>query len=145
MRILICSDSHGNNELLDKIIKDNPNIDYYLHAGDSESSELSIMPFLSVKGNCDYFTDAPEQRIIATPYGKLLMRHEPYLPSGIVSKENIKIFIHGHTHRKRNDKVGNLLIINPGSVSLPRDSDFGTYAILDIEKENVTVRFITLK
>lgn len=144
MKILICSDSHGDNDSLDKLVKKHPDMDYYLHAGDSEANELSITPFLSVKGNCDYFTDAPEYRILQTPFGGLLMKHTPYLPNGIISKENIRIFIHGHTHARKKEKIGTLYVLNPGSISMARDGNDYSYIILNIDKENIDVRFLTL-
>ena len=60
MKILLVSDTHGNNVALDALVKKYPNMDLYLHCGDSESDEYSIYPFRSVKGNCDYFGDFNE-------------------------------------------------------------------------------------
>mgnify|MGYP003297992236 CR=1 FL=1 len=55
MKILLVSDTHGNNEALDKILKIHPDMDLYLHLGDSESTPELLRPFVTVKGNCDFY------------------------------------------------------------------------------------------
>lgn len=144
MRILLVSDSHGNSEALDKLLKKYPNMDLYLHAGDLEADEQSIRPFDCVKGNCDHFSRLPERRIIHTPFGALLMTHLPYLPSDIAKQYNIKIFVYGHTHRRKFELVNGVYYINPGAISFSRDGFDLSYAILTITPENVEVEFKTL-
>ena len=48
MKILLVSDSHGDYSSLDRLYKMYPEMDLYLHAGDSEQDEFSIKPFISV-------------------------------------------------------------------------------------------------
>ena len=144
MRILLVSDSHGNSEALDKLLKKYPNMDLYLHAGDLEADEQSIRPFDCVRGNCDHFSRLPERRIIHTPYGALLMTHLPYLPVDIAKQYNIKIFIYGHTHRRKFELVNGVYYINPGAISFPRDGFDLSYAIVTITPEKVEVEFKTL-
>ena len=144
MRILLVSDSHGNSEALDKLLKKYPKMDLYLHAGDLEADEQSIRPFDCVKGNCDHWSNLPERRIIHTPYGNLLMTHLPYMRPDIVKEYNIKIFIHGHTHRRKCVFENGIYIINPGAISFPRDGHDLSYAILEVTSEKVDVQFYTL-
>ena len=145
MRILVVSDSHGNSEALDKLLKMYPSMDLYLHAGDLEADEQSIRPFDCVKGNCDHFSSLPERRIIRTPYGNLFMTHIPYLPEDIKQEYKIKIFIHGHTHKRKLQKDGDgMYIINPGSISFAKDGHDLSYAILTITPDDVSVEFKTL-
>ena len=144
MRILLVSDSHGNSEALDKLLIKYPNMDLYLHAGDLEADEQSIRPFECVKGNCDHFSRLPERRIINTPFGALFMTHLPYLPKEIVEKYNIKIFIYGHTHRRKFELVDGIYYINPGAISFARDGFDLSYAILTIASEKVEIEFKTL-
>ena len=75
MKIVIVSDSHGNREILEKIVLQNPSANIFLHAGDSGLCKLEISPYVSVKGNCDYESDFPDKLIIKTPYGNLYMTH----------------------------------------------------------------------
>ena len=92
MKILLVSDSHGNNEALDLLTKNYPNMDIYLHLGDSESDEFSIYPFRSVKGNCDYFGDFQNYLVIPTPYGNLFAQHKPTPNSELLRANQAKIF-----------------------------------------------------
>ena len=144
MKILLVSDSHGNCTALDILLKKYPNMDLYLHAGDLEADEQSIRPFDCVKGNCDHFSRLPERRIIHTPYGALLMQHLPYLQMDIVKEYKIKIFVYGHTHRRKFEKINEIYHINPGAISFPRDGHDLSYAILDITSEKVDVQFFEL-
>ena len=45
--------------------------------------------------------------------------------------KNGDIFIHGHTHVLRADKKENYTILNPGSVSIPKEGNIPTYAVLE--------------
>lgn len=144
MKILIISDTHGNNRVIEELVKKYPNMDKYLHAGDIEGDDQSIAPFDAVKGNCDHFSSLPPQRIIPTPMGYLCMRHEPYLPASIKKEYDVKIFVHGHTHRRRFVREGNVYIINPGAISFSRDGFDLSYAIVTITEEIVQVDFHSL-
>lgn len=143
MKIVLVSDSHGNNKALDEIALIHPDADLYLHAGDSEAHEYSIAPFESVRGNCDYFSNAPERRIIDTPCGKLLMQHRPIIPYDLINQYNIKIFVHGHTHMRKCVEQNGLLIINPGAISFARDNNDLSYAVIKIDKK-IEVEFLDL-
>ena len=105
MKILLVSDTHGNNEVLDKLVKKHPNMDLYLHLGDSESTPEMLRPFVTVKGNCDYFSDADEKFMIRTDVGYLFATHKPPLVNQKEAEANgIKIICHGHTHKRRFEK-----------------------------------------
>ena len=144
MQILLVSDTHGNNEALDYLVKEYPNMDLYLHAGDSESDEFSIYPFRSVKGNCDHFGDFPMHLVIPTPYGNMFVQHKPNPDSDLLRKYDVRIFVYGHTHmRKFEDELG-IICINPGAISFARDKYDYSYAIVTIDKKKVDVSFHTL-
>ena len=131
MKILVVSDTHGNDDILKELYNEYPKMDLYLHAGDSQSSSMAIYPFDAVEGNCDYF-DFDRCRKVYTPKGYLFMKHYPNLTSK--EKEDIKFFIHGHTHRNALYEEDNVVVICPGSLSLPRDGTLGTYAIMEINE-----------
>ena len=136
MKILLVSDTHGKNELLPSLVTQYPNMDYYLHLGDSQSDPYSLFPFDSVKGNCDYFP-FDEMRRLNTPYGYLLAKHKPF--NSYKELLGVKIAVYGHTHMVKVEKIDDIVYICPGSLTLPRDGDEGTYIILDIEKEKIKV------
>ena len=132
MKILLVSDTHGDNESLQSLYKQYPNMDLYLHAGDSCSDEYSLYPFISVEGNCDYYDFDKKYRRL-TPFGYLLMKHRPCF-SDTEKKQN-KILIYGHTHQYKISVDGATTFVCPGSLSLPRDGTSGTYAILTLEED----------
>ena len=144
MKILLVSDSHGNNEALRKLVEMYPHMDLYLHAGDFECDDYALTPFDAIKGNCDHFTSLSSKRIIHTPYGALYMHHEPVLPMNIKKEYDIKIFIHGHTHRRKFVQENGMYIINPGALAFARDGHDLSYAIVEISEFDVKVEFKSL-
>ena len=144
MKILLASDSHGDYQALDQLAAKYPNIDLYLHAGDSEQDEFSIKPFISVRGNCDHYYDFPNYLVIPSPFGNIYVQHTPYVSKSAINEHNAKIVIHGHTHVRRNETKNGILFINPGAISYARDKFNGSYAIIEIDSKNVEVKFYTL-
>ena len=144
MKILLVSDSHGDYLALDQLAEKYPNMDLYLHAGDSEQDEFSIKPFISVRGNCDHYYDFPNFLVIPTPAGNIYIQHTPFISKSVISEHNAKIVIHGHTHTRRKEIINGILFINSGAISYARDKYDGSYAIIEIENKNVEVTFYTL-
>lgn len=142
MKILLVSDSHGHNEILKNLVRQYPNMNFYFHAGDSQSSPYEIAPFISVKGNCDYDEDFMDHIKINTPYGNLYMTHKPLINPNIIKENDIKILINGHTHVPQIKKVEDLYILNPGSVVYPRLDNSPSYMIIDIEKDKIDAKII---
>ena len=93
MKILIVSDSHGHNEIIDDLIRDNKDVDIFLHAGDSEVPSYTLYPFRVVRGNCDYTFDMPIEFIIPSPFGNILLRHKDDRPTSYLKEHDIKIYI----------------------------------------------------
>ena len=145
MKILLVSDSHGDYASLDRLAKMYPNMDLYLHAGDSEQDEFSLKQFISVRGNCDHYYDFPNYLVIPSPIGNIYVQHLPFVSQSLINEHNAKIVIHGHTHTRRNEKKSGILFINPGAISYTRDKYEGSYAIVNIESSHVDVKFYTLK
>ena len=145
MKILLASDNHGDYQALDDLYKKYPNMDLYLHAGDSEQDEFSIKPFISVRGNCDHYYDFPNFLVIPSPAGNIYVQHTPFVSKSVISEHNAKIVIHGHTHTRRKEIKSGILFINPGAISYARDKYNGSYAILTIEDNKVDVQFYTLE
>ena len=93
MKILLVSDSHSDYASLDRLAAMYPNMDLYLHAGDSEQDEWSIKPFISVRGNCDHYYDFPNFLIIPSPYGNIFIQHLPFVSKSTIDEHNAKIVI----------------------------------------------------
>lgn len=142
MKILLVSDTHGNNEVLDKLVILHPDMDLYLHLGDSESVPELLRPFVTVKGNCDHFSDAQDIFMISTNVGYLVATHKPQnFDQNWLEENNVKIVCHGHTHKRRFEKIKNVIYINPGAISYARDGNGLSYSILKIENSEVEHTF----
>lgn len=145
MRILLVSDSHGNNEALDILAEKYPNMDFYLHLGDSEADDYSIGPFTSVRGNCDYFYDYSNFLVIPTPMGNIFACHNPHISKSELKAHEAKFFISGHTHRRKHEEIDGIIHINPGAISFARDGNDLSYAILTVDKSNYQLEFFSLE
>ncbi len=143
MRILLISDSHANNEAIDNLIRLWPDVELYLHAGDSEVAPQMIYPFRTVRGNCDYTFDMQDELIIPTPFGNVLMRHKADVSPSYLKKNNIKLFIYGHTHKKECYKKNDIAYVNPGAISYARDGQ-ESYAILENHELDIDVTYYSL-
>lgn len=73
----------------------------------------------------DYCIIMDGERTIYASHGHVY--HEENLPP----LKNGDIFIHGHTHVLRAEKKENYTILNPGSVSIPKEGNIPTYAVLE--------------
>lgn len=154
MKIIIVSDTHGlkkNMQKLVPMIKEN--IDLIIHAGDHFRDSVYLsnetgIPVMSVVGNCD-FDNVEDEVIFDIQDIKILLVHGhrhrvkygvEFLAEYAESKgANIAIF--GHTHVKTNEVVRGVQLINPGSLSQPRDGLDGSYVIMEIKNGNYSFEF----
>lgn len=142
MKGLIVSDSHGfTNELLELKERYKGQLDFMIHCGDSElqSDRQEMEGFLSVEGNCDYPGTYPNERIekfgdlkFLVVHGHLLgVRQSParLCYRGLEEKADVVCF--GHTHYAGTFEEEGMIVINPGSLRLPRNYQEGTYVIFE--------------
>lgn len=149
MKILIVSDSHGKKELLHQIVEQ-VQADHVIHCGDFCTSvkELPDVPITVVRGNCD-FEQVPKEQIFIVEDVRILVTHghtlqvkRTPLPLRYRAEEaGAAIACFGHSHYPFCERVGNILLINPGSISLPRGVTFPSYAILKIKGQNAKVTY----
>lgn len=151
MKILIVSDTHGVHRNYDKVIEREGKIDMLLHMGDIEGGELYIentagCPVYMVAGNCDFYSVLPDEEEVQIGDYKILMTHghRYYVARGteLLKKEaemrGAQIAMYGHTHVPDIDIEGDVKVINPGSLSFPRqDGRKSSYVIMHIEQGNI--------
>lgn len=96
---------------------------------------------LAVRGNCDAEVDQmvlefpimADYAVIPLADGRMIyishghVYHEGHLPP----MNEGDIFMHGHTHVLRAETKNGITILNPGSVSIPKEGNPPTYAILE--------------
>ena len=94
---------------------------------------------ICVRGNCEaevdqMVLDFPVMSDTATVYDSdekltLFMSHgHKYSPENLPPVTERTVFLYGHTHVKKIEKVGNVVCLNPGSVTLPKMDNPKTYA-----------------
>lgn len=152
MRILILSDTHGElskfRSLYNKLKKEFP-VDRIVHCGDYARDASAIrsatgLPVLSVPGNCDgdYQEGGP---VLETEAGNFFVCHGHMynvqkdlqnlyyktLESGCVGA------LFGHTHRGIFLEMDGIYLMNPGSLTKPRDGSGGTFGILETDCNSV--------
>lgn len=145
MKLVVMSDSHGNDENVMKVIKENTDADYFYHLGDLCSANFSYPGLTVLKGNNDY-GDYPKK--IIAQFGKyhILMLHSDRIYfnrltelKNIAKKEKCDIVLYGHTHIPADDTVDGIRLLNPGSLYVNRDMSSLSYLILDINENNYKV------
>ena len=143
MRILVVSDTHGNESMLFKAHQQAGKIDAVIHTGDGELDAQMLEETLGgtvlrVAGNCDHGSTAPRELLITLAGKRLLIVHgdrytvknglEALVAQGKASGADAILF--GHTHRALVEQRDDLLLLNPGT--LWGRAPFLSYAILEI-------------
>ena len=148
MKVLVMSDSHGNWRNIEGVLELVGDIDMLIHCGDVENDEDYIRaavdcPVHIVAGNCDYSYDLPSADIFEVGNYKVMACHghgffvnggTKYLKE--YAKDNgIDVVMYGHTHRPDLEIDEDVTVLNPGSVSFPRQEDRQkTYLIMEIDE-----------
>ena len=149
MRILVISDSHRANANVKKVLERVGKIDAMIHLGDAEGSEDIFRQWLEpdcelfiVRGNNDFFSDLESERSVQIGrYSVLLCHGHLYnvsLGVELLRKEararNYDVAMYGHTHRPYFENRDGLVILNPGSISYPRqEGRKPSYLIMEID------------
>lgn len=148
MKVLIVSDTHHHNDNYIRVIERVAPVDMVIHCGDIEGSEYLIAeyagcPVQMVMGNNDFFSDLPREKEFNIGKYKVWLTHgHTYYVS--MSNENIKrearergvdIVMYGHSHRPVIDIEGDIIAINPGSLTYPRqEGKKPSYIIMDLDR-----------
>lgn len=150
MKIIVASDSHYRNDILDELVEKHKDADLFIHCGDLEDDPLYYPRWIFVRGNNDYFTGFDSERIIHADGHKILVLHS-HRCSFLRREEDLvrmaydeecDIVLYGHTHVSRMTWKNGVFLLNPGSTSSPRDGTSPSYAILTIDKAHVEAKII---
>ncbi len=161
MKLFFLSDIHGSVYYLEKALGrfEDEKANYIVLLGDAlyhgarnplpkEYNPKEVIKILNehsdkiiaVRGNCDSEVDQMvlDFPIMAT-YSTILYKGKRlFLSHGhIYNEDNMPklsdgdIFIYGHTHIPKAEKKDNIFIINPGSITLPKENNPHTYGLLE--------------
>lgn len=160
MKILVVSDTHGRDRGLEQAVEQERPFDMLIHCGDVEGREdyieaLTECPCCIVAGNNDFFSDLPREEEISIAGHKFLITHGHYYGvsvdfSGIIDEahsRNLDGVFFGHTHKPILKMTDGLLILNPGSLSYPRQQNRKpSYAVLHTDQSgNITGKILYLQ
>lgn len=159
MKILIVSDTHRYNVNFLKVVDKTGPLDLVVHCGDVEGSEFVIeqaagCPVEMVQGNNDFFSELPKEKEFMIGRYKVWLTHghNYYIAmnSDVIKQEAIQrevdIVMCGHTHKPVVDIGSNITLINPGSISYPRQENRKpSYIIMEIDsagKAHYTINYL---
>lgn len=149
MKILIISDTHGQNKELKEVLRKTKPVDYLFHCGDTEGMEDSIRaaagcPSTIVKGNNDFFSDLMPEEVVEVAGKRIFITHGHRYGVSMSTAHLIDeakdrecdIVMFGHTHRPYLDQTDPALtVLNPGSLSYPRqDGRRPSYITVDVDR-----------
>ncbi len=163
MKIGLVSDSHGKDSRLRKAIDEllARGAEAIVHCGDVKSVEAiellgeSGVPAYVALGNMDKHADrlaraAAESgvelshgavrvelgdgRLLAAAHG----HDEDALNALPAESDAIAYVCHGHTHRRRDERVGSVRVMNPGALYHPRDG-WASAAVLDADADTLEI------
>ena len=146
-RIAVFSDTHGRIDNLALFRERFGQVDSVFHLGDcvEDAPELAARlnsGYVSVRGNCDPWAQQPLQQIISWHGHRILLLHG-HLYTGRLAlwykakQENCDIVCSGHTHIGSVELYDGIRMLNPGSLSRPRDGKGPSCMLLTLEPEAV--------
>jgi hypothetical protein len=163
MKLFVASDIHGSyfycKKMIDKFNEDK--YDYLVLLGDilyhGPRNDLSMEydpkkvskllneykeKIICVRGNCDAevdqmmldFSIEEKNMLIVNNDKKIFLTHgHIYNENNLPPLRDIDYLFCGHTHRKLDINVSGIRVVNPGSISLPKDGT-NSYFVMDDDK-----------
>ncbi|MCX7708686.1 MAG: phosphodiesterase [Clostridia bacterium] len=161
MKLFFVSDIHGSLHYLQKALENfkRENADYIVILGDElyhgarNPLPLDYNPkevaqqlnefadkIIAIRGNCDsevdeMVLDFPLMSTYSTIFyegRRLFLTHgHIYHGNNLPKLKDGDVFLYGHTHVPVAEKKGNIYIINPGSITFPKENSPNSYGILD--------------
>lgn len=150
MRILLVSDTHGNQTALLQAHEAAGCCDAVIHLGDGEHDALLLkavddqIQLFQVAGNCDLGSTVPRELICTFGKVRLLLCHGDRYGvktglSRLIERGHaaaVDAVLYGHTHLAQSVQEEGLLLINPGTLAAP--ASYRSYAILEITESGIT-------
>ena len=151
MKILVVRDTHRKDDNLKLVLSEECPLDMLIHLGDAEGSEHFIPDWVNpecrmemVLGNNDFFSRLDREREIDIAGHKAFITHGHYYgvsmgPEGLVDEAKSRgcdIAMYGHTHRPFLDVIDGVTVLNPGSLSYPRqEGRRPSYMIIHVDAD----------
>ena len=138
MKILIVSDTHRRNGNLQEVIEQTAPFDMLIHLGDGEGSEELITSWCleqnqncevhMVLGNNDFFSCLDREKEISIGPYRAFLTHGHFYSVSVgperleeeARSRGVDIAMFGHTHKPFLEDRNGITVLNPGSLSFPR-------------------------
>ena len=149
MKVLIVSDTHKSHRNLEKIIEREQPFQMLIHLGDLEGGEDYIEAVVEcekhmIRGNNDFFSYLPAEEEFWIGKKKVFITHGHSYYVSMETEQireegaarNADIIMFGHTHRPYFEERDGITVLNPGSLSFPRqEGRKSSYMILETDGE----------
>lgn len=149
MKVVIVSDTHRKNQSFFRVVEaEQP--DMVIHCGDSEGSEYALTEGVScpvhlVMGNCDsYSMGLPKEMMVEIgPYMAWVVHGHTYCANlgsrvlkAMAAEKGADIVFYGHTHIPEIELGGDVIAVNPGSLSYPRQAGrVPSYCVMTLNEQ----------
>ncbi len=145
-KYLVFSDSHGDDETMLGVVKEHKkDVDGIFFLGDAENSGDRLRnsvqgPVYMVRGNCDWSLQASDFQCFQLHGHRVALTHghRQHVNTGLDTlkywalEKEADVVLFGHTHVPFAEQTSTLTVLNPGSISRPRQEGYRkTYAMLE--------------
>lgn len=147
MKILVVSDTHKKHENLLQVCEElRPDRIYHLGDGEGCEDEIEAIcdcPLEIVRGNCDLYSSLPDEITLSVGKETLFLTHGHYYQprrglEALVTAARQKgagVVLYGHTHCPQLLERNGITVLNPGSISFPRQSSgVPTFALIEVDE-----------
>lgn len=155
MKLLILSDSHGNQEHMVRAVEQTaPRMIVHLgdcwRDGERLHRHFPDSDFVQVPGNCDFRPEEAAERLLQVAGKRILLCHghtygvkQSLLSAAYAAEQQqADLLLFGHTHQALQTRQGKLLLLNPGSIG---DYLHPSYAVVRIENGELTADLVPLQ
>ena len=150
MKLLIVSDTHGQDRNLIRAVNREKPLDKVIHLGDLGKDlpeyieTITDCPCFMVSGNNDWYSPLPSENVIMVGRHRAYICHGHYYNVSFGTKElerharalDCDIAMYGHTHYPELREEGQMTILNPGSLTYPRQpGKLASYIVATVDDE----------
>jgi hypothetical protein len=148
MAVALIADTHGS--LPPALFARLAGVEAIFHLGDLGPIQLlselaAIAPVTAIMGNVDGPGQPalPPTRRLELAGLPLLLRHEPWTEVELALAP-AALYLHGHTHRQRLERVGRAWVCCPGSIVRPRGGEAASYGLLEVDRRALRITLLAL-
>lgn len=149
MKVLVVSDTHGYLDNLERAVEAEAPFDLLVHCGDVEGQERSIetiarRPAWIVAGNNDFFGKLPKELTFSIGRNRAFLTHGHTYGIGYgrerifaeARRRGCDLVFVGHTHIPMIQESGQVLLMNPGSLTYPRQRGRNpSYGVIEVGED----------